>query len=116
LAAGCSFICGRSKSSVTGRFKVSDATGVVSAAIAAAALLVAYFAYRRQRNKTGLEYVILGNTRVVPRATPTDLEVTYKGATGPDASVVVVRIVNTGDKAILSEDFHSPLVQARVSP
>ncbi|WP_147437326.1 hypothetical protein [Micromonospora musae] len=88
---------------------MSDATAVISAIIGAAALLVAYLTYLRQRNKTGLEYLVVGNTRVVPRATPTDLEVTYKGSVVPDASVVVVRIVNTGDKAILPEDFRSPL-------
>ncbi|MEU4339347.1 hypothetical protein AB0F59_32655 [Micromonospora lupini] len=88
---------------------MSDATAVATAIIAAAALVVAYLTYLRQRNKTGLEYLVVGNTRVVPRATPKDLEVTYKGSVVSDASVVVVRIVNTGDKAVLPEDFRSPL-------
>ncbi|MEV4248745.1 hypothetical protein AB0J63_35685 [Streptosporangium canum] len=81
-----------------------------SAIIAAIALIVGFLTYRSQRGKSRLEYIVLTNTRVVPRVVTAKLEVIYNDMAIPDASVVVIRIVNTGDKAIPPEDFKTELV------
>lgn len=90
--------------------KLSDAVSVASAAVASAALLVAYLTYRSQRGKRGLEYLVVSRIPVIPWPEATDLSVTHNGTLVPDATVVIVRIVNTGDKAVLEEDFRSDLV------
>ncbi|GAB1822727.1 hypothetical protein [Herbidospora sp. RD11066] len=81
----------------------------VTAIIAPAALAIAYLTYRSQRGKSRLEYVVVNNTSVVPRAVASRLDVTYNGKPIPDASVTVIRIVNTGDKPFSPENFNTEL-------
>jgi hypothetical protein len=82
----------------------------VGVLVGAAALIVAYFTYRSQRGKTRLEFVVVSNARVVPATISTKLEVTYNDSAVPDASVAIIRLVNTGDKAIVAEDFSTDLI------
>ncbi len=82
----------------------------VGVLVGAAALIVAYLTYRSQRGKTRLEFVVVSNARVVPATISANLEVTYNDSTVPDASVTIIRLVNTGDKAILAEDFSTDLM------
>ncbi|MGI0133885.1 MAG: hypothetical protein ACREBW_02870 [Candidatus Micrarchaeaceae archaeon] len=73
-------------------------------------LAVAYLAYKSQRGKTRLEFVVILNTSVVVfRPLSATLTVAHNGKEVTDASVVVLRLVNTGDKAILAESYTSAL-------
>jgi hypothetical protein len=62
-----------------------------------------------------LEYVVVYKQRIlssmlVPsRRFAGELEVVLNGETVDDPVIVSVRMVNTGDRAILSTDFHEPL-------
>ena len=81
----------------------------VGVLVGAAALVIAYLTYRSQRGKTRLEFVVVSSARVVPETISAKLQVTYNDAAVPDASVAIIRLVNTGDKAILAEDFSTDL-------
>ena len=81
-----------------------------SSLVGATALVVAYLTYRSQRGKTRLEFVVVINTSVAVIPASASLAVTYNGKIIPAAAVTVIRLVNTGDKAIRAEDFTSDLV------
>jgi hypothetical protein len=76
---------------------------------------IAWITYRSQRNIKRLEYVVVYKQRILSsRLVPSrrfagELEVVLDGETVDDPVIVSVRMVNTGDRAILSTDFHEPL-------
>ena len=88
---------------------MADFTTWVSSLVGVATLVLAYLAYRSQRGKTRLEFVVV-NTSVAAIPASASLAVTYNGKIIPAAAVTVIRLVNTGDKAIRAEDFTSDLV------
>ena len=89
---------------------MTDLATWISVIIGVGILAFAYLAYRSQRGKTRLEFVVLLNTSVVVfRPLSVTLTVSHQGREVRDASVVVLRLVNTGDKAILPEDYRSDL-------
>jgi hypothetical protein len=93
------------------RVKLTDFTTWAGIFIGIATLVVAYLAYRSQRGKTRLEFVVVINTSVaVVKPVSASLAVAYDGKVVPDASVAVIRLVNTGDKAIRAADYSSDLV------
>jgi hypothetical protein len=73
--------------------------------------VIAWFTYRSQRNLKRFEYVVVYRQRIlfVPSSLAGKLEVVLNGETVKDPVIVSVRMVNTGDRAILSSDFHEPL-------
>jgi hypothetical protein len=77
--------------------------------LGAGSLAVGFLTYRDQRGRKRLEYLVVSNIRVVPRSVSTKLGVVYDGSPVPDASILIVRLVNTGDKAVRAEDFNSDL-------
>jgi hypothetical protein len=88
---------------------MTDAASWASVLVGVAILVVGYITYRNLHGKTRLEYVVVSNARVVPSQIAAKLDVIYGGARVADASVAIIRLVNTGDKAILAEHFSSPL-------
>lgn len=78
-------------------------------AIGVVALAIAYFAYRSQRGLTRLEYAVISNSAVVPAVVRNLLNVTFQGVEVSNASVVIIRIVSTGDNPILADDFNTSL-------
>jgi hypothetical protein len=88
---------------------MTDAASWASVLVGVAILVVGYITYRNLHGKTRLEYVVVSNARVVPSQIAAKLDVIYGGARVADASVAIIRLVNTGDKAILADHFSSPL-------
>lgn len=80
-----------------------------SVVLTLALLVVAYIAYQRRYKRTRLEYAVVSNARVVPAQLSSNLHVTYEGHQVPDASVAIIRLVNTGERAILAAEFSSSL-------
>jgi hypothetical protein len=72
-------------------------------------VMVAYLAYRSQRGRRRLEYLVIGSFTVVPPQLSTALSVTYNRARISDAAVAILRLVNTGDRAILAAQFEASL-------
>src|SRR5437879_650952 len=91
------------------RIAISDVASWIGVPITLAALIVGYITYRVQRGKKRLQYVVVSRTRIVPPDVSPSLDVTFRGHKVSDASIVVIRIVNTGDKAIPREDFESDM-------
>jgi hypothetical protein len=88
---------------------LSDLAAWLGVAIAILSLVVAYIAYKAQRAKLSLEYIVLSNYRILPKPEPSNLQVIHNHTVVPDAHLTVIRLVNTGDKAFTPSDFHSSL-------
>jgi hypothetical protein len=73
------------------------------------AVSIAWLAYRSQRGRKGLEYIVLSIQRLVDPRVAQDLDVVFDGRPVDDPSLTVLRMVSTGDKGIPSETFESPL-------
>lgn len=82
----------------------------VATAIGAVALVFGYLTYRRQRNSTRLEYVVLTNTRLLPGRLARSLQVSHEGEVLSDPSFLILRIANTGTQAIKPAAFETDLI------
>ena len=90
---------------------MADFTTWISILVGLAAVVVGYLAYKSQRGKTRLEFIVVVNTPVaVINPVSASLAVTYNGKEVPAAAVAVIRLGNTGDKAIRVDDFNSDIV------
>jgi len=83
--------------------------GVVGIVVALVAAIVGYVTYRNQRGRRRLEYLVQARVSVLPAGVARDLEVTHCGTTVGHPAVVVVRIVNSGDRPIQEADFATDL-------
>lgn len=90
--------------------RMTDASAWIAAAIGAATLVVAVLAYRAQHKKMSLEYVVTVNARLLRRRLPRGLEIRHDGQLVDDATLSIIRIVNTGTEPIRQADFETPLL------
>jgi uncharacterized membrane protein len=67
--------------------------------------LIAYLTYKKTTRTKQLEFLIVSNEPVVPRVASDKLKITYGKTTVNEASVIVVRIANSGGTPILENDF-----------
>lgn len=96
-----------------GKEDLQNVITVVGLLATIAALVVGYITYRSQRNQKRLEYAVVSKQRIVPpkisSRSGVRLDVLIDGEKVDDPSIMSVRIVNTGDRAILSSDIVNPL-------
>ena len=88
---------------------LQDAPSWIGVLIGIASIVVTYVAYRSQRNRKQLEFVVVGNQRILTSRVADVLDVSFNGRKVEDPSIVILRIVSTGDRAIPAADFHRPL-------
>jgi hypothetical protein len=90
---------------------MDDAATWIVLGITAAGLVIAYVTYRVQRNRKRIEYVVTTNTGLLPGALAKDLEVTHSdsGVLVRNPALTIIRIVNTGDRAIEANDYETNL-------
>lgn len=81
----------------------------IAVAIGLATLVVAVLAYLRRQPKTQLEYIVLTRSEVLPAGLPRTFQLVHRDLQVEDPSMAIVRIVNTGDRAIPEVDFASDL-------
>lgn len=81
----------------------------IATVFTAATLGLGYLTYRAQRAKTRLEYILTTNTTLLPRELSRDLQVTHNETVIDDPSLLILPIVNTGDRAIPADDFETDL-------
>jgi hypothetical protein len=88
-----------------------DAAGTwIAVAVGLAALGVGILAYRNRQPRTRLEYVVTTRSEVLPAGLPETFRLVHQGDLPvEDPAMVILRIVNTGDRAIPDEDFASDL-------
>ncbi len=92
------------------RHMIDDPGWWIGVALGVVTLVVAYLAYRSQRGRTRLEYAVTTTTEVLPGRVASDLEVRHGGQVVEDPALTILRIVNTGDRAIKAADFETDLV------
>jgi hypothetical protein len=86
------------------------AAWAVPSALGIVTLGLTYRAYRSQRAITRLEYVVITNTKLLPGRLANELKVSHQGwSVIEDPSLTIIRIVNTGNRAIPADDFETPL-------
>lgn len=73
------------------------------------AVYYAAISYRSQRNVRQLEYIVLQSAAVLDTTISTLLSVAFRGTEVKQPSVAIMRIVNTGNKSILSSEIHAPM-------
>lgn len=79
-------------------------------AVAVITVPLTYLAYRVQRGKTEIQYVVTANSRLLSRRLiGAQLKVLMGDEEIPDPSFTQVRLVNSGDRAIRVEDFNTEL-------
>lgn len=88
---------------------MSDLATWLGVAIAVVALGVAYITYKSGRNRRRLEYVVETRTPLIPRPVVGSMEVRFDGQVVPNPALTVIRVVNTGDKAIPADSYESDL-------
>lgn len=88
---------------------MGDVAAWIAAALSLLGLAVAWLAYRVQRNRTQIEYFVMFNRDLLPGRVSSQLQVTHKGKALAAPSVSVVRLVNTGDRAIPPDSFTEDL-------
>jgi hypothetical protein len=76
------------------------------------ALLVGYVTYRVQRARRRIEFAVVSSQGLAADKGIDELEVRWSGRTMSDPHILVVRVVNTGDRAVVPEDFESNLTLA----
>ena len=88
---------------------MDDVPSWIAAAVGLLALVLTWFVYRSQRNRTQIEYFVAFNRDLLPDRVPSGVQVTHEGKVLAAPSVSVVRIVNTGDRAIPPDSFTDDL-------
>lgn len=88
---------------------MSDVATWIGAVAGAAALVFTVLSYLKRRGRTRLEYVVTMSRRILPERVAEDLEVRHHEVVIPEPALSVVRMVNTGDRAIRAEDFETDL-------
>lgn len=84
--------------------------GIVAIFGIALTSLIAYIFFIFEKKKKQIEYVVISNESVLPESISKKLKVTFNKKTVPNARVIIVRAVNTGNTPILREDFSSKLI------
>ena len=87
-----------------------DAPGWIGAGLTAVALAIGVLAYLSQRNKKKLEWMVTTNAELLPGEVAHHLEVSHAGNAIADPSLVVVRMVSMGNRAINPQDFETDLI------
>lgn len=85
---------------------MGDVPTWIAAAISLLALAVAWLAYRSQRNLRQIEYFVAFNRDLLPNRVPSQVQVTHEGKALTEPSLAVVRVVNTGNRAITARLLH----------
>ncbi len=88
---------------------MSDVATWIGAVAGAVALVFTVLSYLKRRGRTRIEYVVTMSRRILPGRVAEDLEVRHHGVVIPEPALSVVRMVNTGDRAIRAEDFETDL-------
>ena len=87
-----------------------DAAGTwIGVGLALVGLSVAILAYRNRQPKTRLEYFIATNSTVLPDDLPESFYLAHGDTKILNPAITIIRIVNTGDKAIPSSSFETDL-------
>jgi hypothetical protein len=89
-----------------------DIAAWTSLVVTAVGLLIAWITYLNQRGRQGLEYLVLSNQPLVNRRVAPDLDVSFRDQPVRDPSLLIVRMVSTGDKAIPASAYETPLAFA----
>jgi hypothetical protein len=89
---------------------MAEAGTWIAIAIGVATLVVAVLAHLRRQPKTQLEYIVLTRSEVLPAGLPQTFQLVHRDLPVDDPSMVIVRMVNTGDQAIAEVDFASDLI------
>jgi len=89
---------------------INDLAAWVAAAVGLAALVVAYLTYRSQRGKLRFEYLLTTNTRLLPGRLADELRVSHNDTPVEGPSLSIVRMVNSGDRAIERGAFETHLI------
>jgi hypothetical protein len=88
---------------------MGDVASWIAAAVGLLGLAVGWLAYRSQRNRTQIEYVVVFNRDLLPGRVASQLQVAHNDKVLPSPSFALVRIVNTGDRAITPDSFNDDL-------
>lgn len=88
---------------------MSDVATWISAVGGVVALVFTVLSYLKRRGRARIEYIVTTSRRILPGRVADALEVTHQGVAVADPALSVVRIVNTGDRAIRPEDFETDL-------
>jgi len=81
----------------------------ISVAVGIAALAFTVLSYLNRRGRARVEYIVTMSRPILPGRVADDFEVAHQGVMVADPAVSVLRIVNTGDRAIRPEDFETDL-------
>lgn len=81
----------------------------ISLGVSCLGLSVGYVTYRVQRARRRIAFAVVSNQGLLVRERPDQIEIRWSGRLVKDLHVVVVRVVNVGDRAIVSADFASDL-------
>lgn len=82
---------------------------IVTLIIGLVAIIVAVVIYILQKENKVISYMVVSNSGVVPSKLQRHLDVTYRGKAVKDASVILVRLLATGNKPISTDDFETPI-------
>lgn len=88
---------------------MSDVAAWIAAGVTVVGVILAYLTYRSQRGRKRLEYAVVTNRKILPGRVARHLEVRHNGTELAEPSLLVVRLVNTGDKAITASDYETDL-------
>ncbi|HEX7058345.1 MAG TPA: hypothetical protein VF176_00640 [Solirubrobacterales bacterium] len=72
--------------------------------------MVATLAYVKRRPKTRLEYFVQTNSAVLPASLPETFSLIHRDLEVTDPAIMILRIVNTGDRAITPQSFENDIV------
>lgn len=87
-----------------------DVTAVIIAVvIGVPTLYLAWVSYRDRWPQRRLEYLVVTNSRLLPTVLSDTVELTHEGEPVAEPTLVVVRLVNSGDSAVTVGDFNSDL-------
>ena len=88
---------------------VEIAAIAVGAVLGAVAIYFSYISWRDRRGHAQFQYVVTTATQLVPTAWAGSLGLVHDGEAVNDPWLMIVRIVNVGDRAIKAEDYETPL-------
>jgi hypothetical protein len=84
----------------------------IGAVLAALAVFISVIVYLKQRRRKSLSYAILTNTSLLKweaLAIKERLQLTYDGKAVQQASLIIVKIINSGSLPIISSDYELPV-------
>lgn len=81
----------------------------ISLGVSCLGLIVGYVTYRVQRARRRIAFAVVSNQGLLVRERPDQIEIRWSGRLVKDLHLVVIRVVNIGDRAIVPADFASDL-------